>query len=191
MFKQIFEVMNELLDEIIVGYPETVGASKHQLHDNLNMLKAMSDSYIEEWLLFEEKLSHFYAKQPPTKKESVNPVETNTDTNTDAYDQAHGYFTLMMFEQAVKQFEEIIEHNPDFTEARMYLALSYFQMGKQFEAYRHFKLTTSLTEDHKIQAICYHNMGCIQIKMQNLDRACEYFDKALEMDPEASFYSLS
>jgi tetratricopeptide (TPR) repeat protein len=186
MFKQLFAVMNEILDEIITDYPTAVGEHKNQLAENLNVLKDMSDKYIEEWLAFEEKLGKLYGKHPLTEKK-MEPEEYHSE----AYGKGQGYFKLSMFEHAVQEFEKVVEHQPDFSLARLFMALCYYQMGSQDEAYRHFQWITSLSEDLKIKAICYHNMGCIQAKMQNMDKASEYFEMAYETDPSASFYSLS
>jgi tetratricopeptide (TPR) repeat protein len=188
MFKQLFEAMNEMLDEIIVTYPTANGAEKSQLTDNLSVLKAMSDTYIEEWLLFEEKLGKLTMKQQVPKADTtIQPDELEDE----AYERGQGYYKLLMFEHAAGQFEQVVEVHPDFLMARLYMALCYYQMGKHDEAYRHFQWVTSLTEDVKIQAVCFHNMGCIQAEMENMEKACEYFEKALEADPSASFYSLS
>lgn len=186
MFKQIFAVMNELLDEIINTYPTAVGIKKNQLSHNLSALKAMSDTYIEEWLKFEEKMGKLYNENPVNDK---NKDLINLDA--EAYEKAQGYFKLMMFEQAALQFNKVLHVQPDFCWARLYLAICYFQLGEQDEAYHQFHLITSLTEDIKIKAICYHHMGWIQAKIQNMDKASEFFGKAYEIDPSISFYSLS
>ncbi|MEV2475298.1 hypothetical protein ABNC96_01895 [Paenibacillus larvae] len=59
MFKQLFGTMNEVLDDIIKESKTATGAAKQELEEQLTALKAMSDECIEQWLLFEEKLSQF------------------------------------------------------------------------------------------------------------------------------------
>lgn len=187
MFKQLFEAMNEMLDEIIVAYPTASETEKNQLTDDISVLKTMSDTYIEEWLQFEEKLGKLNDKPLTAVETKVSPEEVNEE----AYSRGQGYYNLLMFKHAAEQFEQVVEIHPDFTMARLYMALCYYQIDNQDEAYRHFQWITSLTEDVKIKAICFHNMGCIQANMENMDKASEYFEKALEVDPSASFYSLS
>lgn len=187
MFEQMFEAMHEMLDEIIAAYPTAVGTQKVQLQEEMQMLKSMNNTYIEQWILFEEKLEEI-TLQSDHPKQTYQPM--NSDHNN-TLDQGMGYFTLMMFEHAVERFNLVLVQDPDHAKARLYLALCYFELGEQDEAYRHFKLISSLTEDAKVKAICYHNMGCIQANMKNMEQASEYFEKALKSDPSASFYSLS
>ncbi|MDF2937085.1 MAG: repeat-containing protein [Paenibacillaceae bacterium] len=56
MFKQLFASMNGALDDILSRLPASSGKERKDLEDRLSVLKAMSDTCIEEWLLFEEKM---------------------------------------------------------------------------------------------------------------------------------------
>ncbi|GGG58509.1 hypothetical protein [Paenibacillus radicis (ex Gao et al. 2016)] len=57
MFQHLFDTMNEMLDQLICNYPNAVGAQKLQYEEQIQMLKQMSDSLVEQWIDFEEKLS--------------------------------------------------------------------------------------------------------------------------------------
>jgi tetratricopeptide (TPR) repeat protein len=56
MFKQLFASMNGALDDILSRLPSSSGKERKDLEERLSVLKAMSDTCIEEWLLFEEKM---------------------------------------------------------------------------------------------------------------------------------------
>jgi tetratricopeptide (TPR) repeat protein len=56
MFKQLFASMNGALDDILSRLPSSSGKERKDLEERLSVLKAMSDTCIEEWLLFEEKI---------------------------------------------------------------------------------------------------------------------------------------
>lgn len=56
MFKQLFASMNGALDDILSRLPSSCGKERKELEERLSVLKAMSDTCIEEWLLFEEKM---------------------------------------------------------------------------------------------------------------------------------------
>lgn len=64
MFKQLFASMNDALDDIISQITTASGAKRAELEERLSVLKAMSDTCIEEWLLFEEKLGQLTGKEP-------------------------------------------------------------------------------------------------------------------------------
>ncbi|WP_274651610.1 tetratricopeptide repeat protein [Paenibacillus humicola] len=57
MFKHVFGVMHEMLDDIMIRYPYADSEQKRQLDEQLSMLKQYSDTFIEDWLLFEEKMA--------------------------------------------------------------------------------------------------------------------------------------
>ncbi|MDQ0058150.1 tetratricopeptide repeat protein [Paenibacillus harenae] len=59
MFQHMFTEMNELLDQLIEQYPDASESQKRQYEQQMNELKKVSDSFIEQWLEFEEKLSDF------------------------------------------------------------------------------------------------------------------------------------
>jgi tetratricopeptide (TPR) repeat protein len=63
MFKHVFGVMHEMLHEIIVLYPHADPEQRRQLDEQLSMLKQYSDTFIEEWLQFEEKMADFHDVQ--------------------------------------------------------------------------------------------------------------------------------
>lgn len=65
MFKQLFASMNDALDEIMTQIPTSTGKKRAELEDRLSVLKAMSDTCIEEWLLFEEKVGQLSAVNGP------------------------------------------------------------------------------------------------------------------------------
>ncbi|PWW05512.1 hypothetical protein DFQ01_10471 [Paenibacillus cellulosilyticus] len=72
MFAHLFATMNDKLDEIKQLYPRVTGDKRDHLNKQLEVLKAMSDSIVEHWLLFEEKLADFYddLKMQPAQKVS-------------------------------------------------------------------------------------------------------------------------
>ncbi|MBB3109321.1 tetratricopeptide (TPR) repeat protein [Paenibacillus phyllosphaerae] len=59
MFQHVFATMHELLDDIMSHYGQAGVEQKKQYFEQLSMLKSMSDTFIEEWLTFEEKLAEF------------------------------------------------------------------------------------------------------------------------------------
>ncbi|WP_127530715.1 hypothetical protein [Paenibacillus kobensis] len=61
MFAHLFATMNDKLDEIMRLYPRTTGDRREHLNKQLDVLKAMSDSIVEHWLSFEEKMAEFYS----------------------------------------------------------------------------------------------------------------------------------
>ena len=179
MFKPLFESMHEVLDDIMKEYPASSGNRKHELEEQLRSLKAISDSYIEEWLQFEEKMSLVTSQMQ--NEDSSDWMHHGLSSET--FRRGQGYYKLFMFEQAIKEFEKLVAEYGDFLIARMYLAMGYLQKGELDEASRHFHLIVPLTENRKFLAIAYNALGCVHAKKGNHEQACEYFQKAMDLDP--------
>lgn len=177
MFKQLFEVMNETLDEIMEDYPTAEGSHKQLLTDQLEVLKSMSDHCVEEWLSFEEKLGNF------RQMKDLTDIEANPLWDDEHYTRGKGYFELMMFPEAIREFEEVIRRYPDLVPPNFYLALSHLQDHNYHEAYHYFNTVLPLTDDCKVKAVSYNAMGCIHAVDKDMSKACQLFQLAHETDP--------
>lgn len=187
MFKQLFATMNELLDEIMTQYPLAAESKKKELDKQLAVLKSMSDGCIEDWLLFEEKLSSFLEDKLDKNTVSLPPSfvagDLGKERSAGSFSKGQGFYKLSMFEEAISEFEGVVRHHPDFLLARMYLAMSYLRTGEYGDAYRHFQFLVPLTDNRKLKAISYNAMGCIHAERNNMDKAREYFKMAHSTDP--------
>lgn len=59
MFQHMFTSMNEMLDGITKQYPQASDQERELFLKQIRELKKMSDSFIEQWLEFEEKVADF------------------------------------------------------------------------------------------------------------------------------------
>ncbi|GAA4843631.1 hypothetical protein GCM10023310_21870 [Paenibacillus vulneris] len=185
MFKHLFASMNEMLDEISAQFATATGSRKKELQEKLRVLKAMSDTFIEEWLLFEEKMASFHQQH---HQESIPSNVLDPELGgkrSDEFLRGQGFYKLLMFDEAIREFSGIIRKYPDFTLARIYLGMSYLRKGDTAESYNHFLFTSQLTDNNQIRAISYNAMGCIQAQNRNMDKAFEYFNLAFQTDPSS------
>ncbi|MCS7462509.1 hypothetical protein N0M98_20515 [Paenibacillus doosanensis] len=187
MFKHLFASMNEMLDEIASKYDKATGARKKELQEKLRTLKAMSDTFIEEWLLFEEKLAAFHQQQHHHPLYAANMMDPELEgKRSDEFVRGQGYYKLWMYDEAIREFSAIVSKQPDFTLARVYLAMSYLRRGDIAESYSHFHFLAQLTNNLQMRAISYNAMGCIQAAHHdNMDKAAEYFNLAFQTDPSS------
>ncbi|MEF3301761.1 tetratricopeptide repeat protein [Paenibacillus sp. GYB003] len=187
MLKQLFATMNDTLDEVMKHYPNADAGGKQDLHKKLELLKTMSDSFIEEWLHFEEKLSRALdcvkPGGPSQAHAAASAPKPDPLESTNAFKKGQGYYQLLMFDNAAKEFEKMIEQHPDFLLGRLYLAMSQMRLGNDVEAYRHFRFITSFGDQAQMKAVCYNAMGCIQAKNANMHEAQQLFKLAFAHDP--------
>jgi tetratricopeptide (TPR) repeat protein len=212
MLQQLFTVMNEVLDDIIRYYPKVDKQVQKQMDEQITVLRTMSDTIIEEWLHFEEKMAalqqqmHMLPQNP--KHQAVAPppmfdpdaanaaLESASEPaphaatasgaeqeDSEAVQKGQGYFKLFMFQQAAAEFERVVRNMPDFDLARIFLAMTYMHLKEWEEAKRHFQLIIALTDHPKWQAMGLNALGCIQAIQANMEQAESYFQKAHEADP--------
>ncbi|MFD1955695.1 hypothetical protein ACFSL6_16390 [Paenibacillus thailandensis] len=84
MFQHLFAVMNETLDQIVQEYASSPPERRVQLEEQLGLLKKASDSLIEQWLVFEEKLSEFQHLQQAFPAAPVPPASGGCQTEAAA-----------------------------------------------------------------------------------------------------------
>ncbi|PYI54882.1 tetratricopeptide repeat protein [Paenibacillus flagellatus] len=188
MLKQLFASMHDVLDECIKQYPSADVMRKQDLHKKLEVLKTMSDSFIEEWLNFEEKMSRFLETVPKGIDWNGFPADLSgqppeTSLSSESFKKGQGYFQLLMYDNAIREFEKVVKQHPDFMLGRLYLAMGHMRKGNDAEAYRHFRFITSLTDHAQMKAISFNAMGCIQAKNANLEQAQQLFKLAYMADP--------
>ncbi|MVP00003.1 tetratricopeptide repeat protein [Paenibacillus lutrae] len=195
MFKHLFATMNDVLDDILRQLPSASGALRAELQQELQALKAISDDCIEQWLLFEEKLGLTLVFPDEPQPEPPAPLEHPVSApakepvpvegkSAQEFIRGQGYYKLLMYDQAIHEFEMLVNREPDFLLARAYLAMGYLRKGNTAESARHFSLLVDLTENAQMKALSYNAMGCIQFQNRNLEQALEYFKKAYHADPE-------
>ncbi|MFB9275234.1 hypothetical protein [Cohnella cellulosilytica] len=178
MIQQWFETMNDVLDDLILRYPQASAEEKIACRQQWDMLKSLSDDIIELWLQFEDKMGGFRDLQ-----QQPDLVVQEPQRLLDSFVKGQGYFKLQMFKQASDQLEQTIAAYPDFLCARLFLAMSLMHLTRWNEAQRHFQLIAAMTEEKRLQAIAFNALGCIQAIYAHLDKARTYFHKALEADP--------
>ena len=180
MFEELFAVMNEWLDEIIYKFPTASPQEKSELLEKVALLKNLSNTYIEEWLQFEDKLGAFFMANKDGLPDGTL-LQQPPELLSEDFQKGQGYFQLLMFDQAVRQFERVVAESPKSVLARMYLALGYLQLEQWEPAYRQFETIIPLTDDLRIKAISYNVLGCIEMKRNNMQKANDYFQQAKQL----------
>lgn len=186
MFKHLFMTMNEVLDEVIQGYPDATEQQKQNMLQQIDLLRGMSDTCCEEWLLFEEKMGKLHAvtrtsTEPTLHDILLKEVLSNQELALNVQ-RGQGYYKLGMFDQAISELSNIISVWPECLAARLYLAMAHLHKECYSEAYRHYTFILSLTEHNKLKAIVYNGMGCLQARQNHGEQAERYFQKACELD---------
>lgn len=180
MFQHVFAEMNEMLDEIARHYPIAQGAHKHELARKWHVLRQMSDSMIEEWLNFEEKMGAL--RQNGICLEEKYELDF-PEMSIDAFAKGQGYYKLLMFPQSLVQFKAVLEQYPDSLIGRTYLAMCHLHLEENEEAVHYFEEVLKGATNMRLRSIIYNALGCIEAKRGARGKAKEYFALAYHSDP--------
>ncbi|WP_199925631.1 tetratricopeptide repeat protein [Paenibacillus bouchesdurhonensis] len=180
MFQHVFAEMNEMLDEIARHYPIVQGAHKHELARKWRLLRQMSDSMIEEWLNFEEKMG--VLRQSGINLEEKYELDY-PEMSVEAFVKGQGYYKLLMFPQSLKQFQAVLEEYPESLIGRTYLAMCHLHLEQSDEAVDYFEEVLKAAANKRLRSIIYNALGCIEAKRGVRSKAREYFTLAYHSDP--------
>ncbi|WP_317889415.1 tetratricopeptide repeat protein [Paenibacillus sp. UASWS1643] len=178
--------MNDMLDEIIKSYPSAEGLTKQELLQKWNLLKRMSDGMLDEWLMFEEKMSQVREREmdkPTSLEPEQEAVTALPELHLECFSRGQGYFKLQMYPQAIMQFSRVVTDHPESALTRFYLALAYLNLEQMAEAGTHLQQIMYLKGSPRLKGLVCNALGCIQAKLANPEAACSLFAQALQYDP--------
>ena len=108
---------------------------------------------------------------------------TGVEKNPGDYNVRKGNYRLEdgQYEEAVKEFSEALGKNPEHAMARLGLALTYMQMGRESEAIQEFNLVIELNPE---LAAAYADRGILYDQIGEHEKALADYRKAIELDEE-------
>ncbi|PWK15561.1 tetratricopeptide repeat protein [Tumebacillus permanentifrigoris] len=92
-----------------------------------------------------------------------------------------GYFDLLMFPEAMEQFQRVLELDGDFLVARLYLAFGCLSQGEYEQASHHLNLITVREEDDFLQATIHSTYGHIFVAQEEYESALVEFEMAAKL----------
>ncbi|AIW40431.1 MULTISPECIES: tetratricopeptide repeat protein [Paenibacillus] len=181
MFQHVFAEMNSMLDDIVKHYPSAQGSRRQELLQHWSLLRRMSDGIMDEWLAFEEKMVCLRAAGFSAETD-MSDTEL-PEKELPAFNRGQGYYRLLMYPEAIQQFEQVLQHFPNSWQSRMYMGMAYFQLDDPAEAVCHFQKVLDLTEQAGLKAVIYNALGCLLAKQADVEEAQKCFALAHQFDP--------
>jgi tetratricopeptide (TPR) repeat protein len=108
---------------------------------------------------------------------------TGAEKNPGDYNVKKGNYRLEdgQYEEAVQEFTEALEKNPDHAMARLGLAITYMQIGRDSEALQELNLVIKQNPE---LAPAYADRGILYDRMGEYRKALADYKKAIELDEE-------
>ncbi|KEO84294.1 tetratricopeptide repeat protein [Tumebacillus flagellatus] len=95
-----------------------------------------------------------------------------------------GYFDLLMFPEAMEEFQRVLEIDGNFLVARLYLAFGCLAQGEYERASRHLNEITGREEDEFLQATIHSTYGHIFVAQEEYESALVEFETAAKLAPD-------
>ncbi len=108
------------------------------------------------------------------------PKDTSLRRQIAAVSLASGDFDI-----AIPELKQVLTAEPSDLRGWTELVRAYLIQGKLKEAEAILE-HLSQSDDKQLQAIASHNLGIIAFERRELDKAEEYFNRSLELDPESN-----
>lgn len=172
--------------------------------DQLFYLRQVSDTVVDLWLQFEERLSNAIRNikqlegqlpQEEKSKQTVSPSSVANKENAaksnspaDTYEltfrRGEGFYHLRMYQDAKDCFAELVKESPDWESGRLYYAYSLLFCGEQENAFREFRLLGKSASSPFVVAISYNAIGCMLAEEQHWLEAAQAFKTSIEAKPD-------
>ena len=119
-------------------------------------------------------------------RRGVKPVllQENNEACIRSFRRALGFLELAMMDEAIQEFKQIIQQEPDLLLAHLCLGVAYAERGMADEAMRELRLVQALTEDKQTGAIVHNALGNIYADKGEYEFALAEFKKVIELDPD-------
>ncbi len=204
-FELIFSYLEEI-DHIFNKNPD--GLEREELVNKLLSLRNIMDHCIKYWLSFEERINEMqqkYAFSLPdvlpddfwddleiSRVSSDPEIEADTgnlflklksEQGINSFRRGLGFWDLAMLEEAIREFEKVVELEPNFIFGHFSLGIAYSQKGIHEQAMAKLRLVKELSSDPHLNAFVHNTMGNIYVDEKNYQQAMEEFLKAAEEDP--------
>ncbi|MGZ4111066.1 MAG: tetratricopeptide repeat protein [Tumebacillaceae bacterium] len=135
----------------------------------------------------EELHSDPAAKKPSTFVYTVGDgvsLRPRDETMVRSFRRGIGYFDLLMFPEAMEEFERVLEIDSHFAIARLYLAFGYVAQQKFEQASQQLEAVDFEEEDDYLQATVHATYGHIFAAQERYEEALVEFEAAVKLVPD-------
>lgn len=193
-FEQLFSALKRIENQLTVADHD----QKEILREELIALRSVGDRFVEKWLAFEEKvadLSEFFdleidldsipgmAGEEPSFKDwtvpiKLSPLPEDGEQILQSFRKGLGFFDLLMFPDAIRELEQVVQIDGDFAVARLYLALGYLGKKEYQKAIQQLNLVAVGQSDPMILSTIHNTYGHIYAAQADYKKAAKEFKSA-------------
>lgn len=207
-FEQWFRTLKRIERELAQADEDR----KKDVIRELANLRRQADEWMEHWLVLEDQIASLceqhridldseeaVKEKPVSKNQGGEPEEPFSDETTivwrlpphlerdrvvRAFRRGVGFFELWMYNEAVRELEEVVRAAGDFPVARLYLAWSHLAGGRDEEAERHLQFLLSTEGSPWIVAAAHHARAQVLAGRRQWKEAADELVRAVEARPD-------
>lgn len=193
-----FQSLTQRIKAIEHEWPKATETRKQELLSKLWELRNASDSVVDLWLQYEEKLSNVMkqiaGEQTRDESESrvvkkatstsVSEIPGREDDTAQRYRKGEGFYHLRLYENARGYFRELVAEAPDMETGRLYYAYSLLFCDEKEAALREFRLLSKSARSAHVAAISCNAIGCMLAEEEKWLEARQAFCETLAHRPD-------
>ncbi len=109
-------------------------------------------------------------------------VNSNPDDMASTLRLANLLHDVHIFDQAVEYYRKYLAKNESDPDARVDMAICLFELGKANEAISEMEKALTYSPNHQL---ALYNLGIVHLTLGNLEKAREYFNRCIDVNPSA------
>ncbi len=109
-------------------------------------------------------------------------VKSNPNDHQSLLELAHLRMDSGLFEQAIKNYKEYLNHHPKEADVIVDMAVCYFNLKDYETAISFMKDAIKIEPKHQIAHL---NIGVVNLNMGNIQESKEWFQKAVDINPNS------
>ncbi len=109
-------------------------------------------------------------------------VNSNPDDMASTLRLANLLHDVHIFDQAVEYYRKYLAKNESDPDARVDMAICLFELGKADEAIAEMEKALTYSPNHQL---AFYNLGIVHLTLGNLEKAREYFNRCIDVNPSA------
>ncbi|MBS4032620.1 MAG: tetratricopeptide repeat protein [Clostridiales bacterium] len=148
----------------------------------------LPESFLQAFTSVMSETEGSYEQTPQPEKRGVTPMvlQVENEACIRSFRRGLGFLELAMMDEAITEFRQVVNQEPDLLLAHLCLGVAYAERGKADEAMRELRLVQALTQEPQTSAIVHNALGNLYADKEQYENALQEFEKVVELDPEFS-----
>lgn len=180
-FSSLFKKLGEKLEYMDEHNEIPDNDSERSLEHEIEAFHHLSEQILDQWIQFDETLAKVMHKFQNHISEHHQGTDEHSETSAEQSVQrkvkGNAFYDLLMFEQAIEQYEHWLVIEPDDSRVRFFLSQALIAAHKADLARYHLHFLIETAEQDEMKQLAFHALGCMEGTLRKYNKADHYFHK--------------